>query len=206
MSKKHHGSRKKEVDDAVEAEERAEALDTTALEERIVELEKQLGEAQAEAAEAADRAVRTLSEFNNFKRRSLGLEEKATAKGAADVLLDLLQLADDFDRALEHAGEDVPAGFLEGIRLVARRLHDLLDRHGVERIPAVGEVFDPNVHEAISMVPAAEGAAANTVVHEVQRGYRKGDRLLRAAQVVVTGAMQPQTAEGSDPEASADGA
>lgn len=218
MTKKHHGSRKKERDDAIAQERRAadgsvetDTADAAALEERIAELEKELETARGEAREASDRALRTLAEFDNFRKRTRREHEEATGHGAAGVLRDLLQLADDFDRALAHAGDDVPADFLEGIRLVARGLHDLLDRHGVARIQAVGMPFDPNVHEAISMVPAADGARGNTVVHEVQPGYVKGERVLRPARVVVTRMETPEVPDadpagdaGPDPGASDD--
>jgi molecular chaperone GrpE len=198
LAKKH--SKKKKHEDAPE-ETRAdgtvdtETADAAVLEERIAELEKDLEAARDEARDAGDRALRTLAEFDNYRKRSRRENEDAMGAGAARVLGDLLQLADDLDRALEHAGADVPAQFLDGIRLVARGVSDLLDRHGVARIPAAGESFDPRVHEAISSVPAADGAAPNTVLHEVQPGYVQGDRVLRPARVVVTRAPEPPPAE-----------
>lgn len=207
MAKKH-GSRKKKHEDEREGTVETETADAGALEERIAELEKELGQARDEARDASDRALRTLAEFDNYRKRSRREHEEASGHGAANVLRDLLQLADDLDRAIAHAGPDVPAGFLEGIRLVDRGLHDLLDRHGVARIESVGAPFDPNVHEAISSVPAGDGAEPNTVAHEVQPGYLKGERVLRPARVVVTRAAEPEptpgAASGSEPESGAD--
>lgn len=210
MAKKH--SRKKKHEDAPDdaaakgaaVDVETEAADVAALEEKIAGLEKELAEARNEGAEAADRALRTLAEFDNFRRRTRKENEEATGTGAARVLGEVLQLADDLQRALDHAGDDVPADFLQGIQLVARGVGDLLDRHGVERIAAVGAPFDPRVHEAISIIPAADGQAPNTVAHEVQPGYAQGDRVLRPAKVVVTRAEEPAATD--EPSEDADSA
>jgi molecular chaperone GrpE len=195
-------------DDAAEAAERA-AADSEArapLEERIEELEKELEAARAEAAEASDRALRTLAEFDNFRKRSRREQQDARQAGAAEVLGELLNLADDFDRALEHAGADVPDAFLEGLRLLAGALHGVLDRQGVERIESVGRAFDPRVHEALSAI-ADDGAEPNTVLQELQAGWRMGDRVLRPAKVVVCRAAQPvESASPADETAGNGGA
>jgi len=209
LAKKH--SKKKKHEDAPEGAAKgaavdveADAADVAALEEKIAALEKELEEVRDEAREAGDRALRTLAEFDNYRRRSRRENEEATGAGAAKVLGEALQLADDLGRALDHAGDDVPAHFLEGIQLVARGVGDLLDRHGVERVAAVGEVFDPRVHEAISIIPATDGQAPNTAAHEVQPGYVQGERVLRPAKVVVTRAEDPGAEAGAGDAAAGD--
>lgn len=152
--------------------------------ETIAKLEARVAELEAEVSEAADRALRTLAEFDNFRRRSHREREDAASRGMADVLRELLDVADNFDRALEHAGNDVPEAFLEGMNLVARGLHDLLDRKGVSRMEADGKPFDPEYHEALTRQPVA-GAVANTIVRVVQPGYVLNDRVLRPAKVIV---------------------
>jgi molecular chaperone GrpE len=156
---------------------------------KIDELEQALEAARGEAAAASDRALRTLAEFDNYRKRSERERRDATAAGAADVLRELLTFADDFDRALAHAGEDAPAPLVEGLQIVARGLRDLLDRNGVTRIESLGAAFDPQVHEALSTAPSIE-AQPNTVVHELQAGYRMGERILRPARVVVARAPE----------------
>lgn len=205
MSKKHHSKKKKHEGEPEETgaegasvEVETEAADVAALEERIAELEKELERTGDEARDAGDRALRTLAEFDNYRKRSRREQEEAMGTGAANVLRDVIQLADDLDRALEHAGADVPADFLDGIKLVRRGVGDLLDRHGVAKIQAAGAAFDPRIHEAISSIPAAEGAEPNTVAHEVQPGYVQGERVLRPARVVVTRAVEPAPAAEAD--------
>jgi len=152
-------------------------------------LEERLDAAEREAAEQAGKALRTLAEFDNYRRRMQRDLAQAGERGAVEVLRELLDVADNFDRALEHAGDDVPEAFLEGMRLVARGLHDLLDRRGVEKIEAVGTPFDPEFHEALTSLPSDE-ADPNTVLQEIQPGWRIGERVLRPAKVVVARAAE----------------
>jgi molecular chaperone GrpE len=171
-------------------------------EERLRELERELDAARAEAASASDRALRTLAEFDNYRRRTERERDESMIRGRADVLRELLEVADNFDRALEHAGDAVPRPFVEGMQLVARGLHDLLDRKGVARIDAEGKPFDPELHEALSMMPV-DGAPPGSVVQVVQAGYRLGDRVLRPAKVIVAAAPPrvdaPEDAGVTDP-------
>ncbi|GJM44567.1 MAG: hypothetical protein DHS20C21_14090 [Gemmatimonadota bacterium] len=163
-------------------------------ETEVERLQRELAEAQAEVAEAADRTLRTLAEFDNFRRRSFRERQGAEEQGKADVLRELLDVADNFDRALEHAGDKVPASFLEGMNLVARGLHDLLDRQSVVRIDAEGQPFDPVYHEALTSQPV-EGVEPNTIVQVVQPGYAMNERVLRPAKVIVAAAPMPEPAE-----------
>lgn len=165
----------------------------SAEDERLRELERELDAARAEAAAAADRALRTLAEFDNFRRRTERERDESARRGRADVLRELLEVCDNFDRALEHADDGVPEAFLEGMRLVARGLHDLLDRKGVARIDADGQPFDPECHEALGAIPT-DGHEPNTVIQVVQAGYMLEERVLRPAKVLVAAAM-PSPAE-----------
>ena len=151
----------------------------------LSELQEELGRIRKEADEARDRALRTLAEFDNYRKRNERERREAVETGAAGVLRDLLEVADNFDRALEHAGNGVPASFLEGMALIARGLHDILDRRGVKRIDTQGKVFDPHIHEALASEPSND-VEPNQVLREVQPGYLLGDRVLRPAKVIVS--------------------
>ncbi len=170
------------------AETERPVADAADAETRIRELEHELEAARAEAAAANDRALRTLAEFDNYRRRAERDREEPVRRGRAAVLRDLLDVADNFDRALSRDVDGVPAPFLDGIRLVARGLHDVLDRQGVARIDAEGQPFDPELHEALTTLPSAE-LEPNTVVQVVQAGYRFEDRVLRPAKVIVSAAV-----------------
>jgi molecular chaperone GrpE len=139
---------------------------------------------RTELAELKDRWLRERADLENFKRRAL------LRFGSEALLKDLLPVIDNLHRALAHARagrEDDP--ILQGVELVLRGFDDVLERHGVKVVPARGEPFDPNRHEAISHVESE--APANTVIDEHQRGYVLHDRLLRPALVTVGKGPRP---------------
>lgn len=158
--------------------------------EMTVEEELAAAHANVEAAEA--KVLRTLAEFDNFRRRSAREMAAAETRGAASVMADLLDVVDNFDRALEHAGDDVPAAFLQGMQMVVQGLHAALDKRGVSRMKTEGERFDPERHEALTSQPSAD-VAPNTVLQEIQAGYVMEDRVLRPAKVIVAAAAPAQS-------------
>jgi molecular chaperone GrpE len=156
-------------------------------EERIEELEK-------ENAELLDRLMRTAAEFDNYRKR-IAREQAGWADRAREgFALDLLPVQDSFDRAIESAGDAKDAAaVLEGMKLVRRQLVAALKRHGVEPIEALGEPFDPNLHEAFGSRPVEEGEDPGTIVLEVERGYVMGDRTIRATKGIVAVAPEEET-------------
>lgn len=146
---------------------------------------------QAERDELNDRLLRTAAELQNFRRRSQEEKDRLAASQKARLLRPLLEVVDDFERSLAAAdgmAETPEAAFeslREGVEMVYRKLVDELQRLGVEPIPAEGERFDEHAHEALMQQPAPEDVAPGTVLQEVQRGYRLGDRVLRHSKVIV---------------------
>jgi molecular chaperone GrpE len=169
------------------AEERAEAITTPSRSELL----EQLQEAERELALARERADQNLSnwqraaaDFSNYRRR-IDDERAATAQFANAVLLGrLLAVLDDYDRALDNVPPDTHDAWVEGIRLVERKLRGVLESEGVRPIEAVGMPFDPNLHEAVVHEDTTD-YPDNTVIDEVQRGYLLQDRVLRPALVRV---------------------
>ncbi len=169
------------------AEERAEAVhipSRTELLDRIEELERDLSTAQAEADEQLRARQRATADLSNYRRRTE--DERATVTQFANAVLitKLLAVLDDFDRALANVPDEVHEGWVEGVRLVERKLRSLLESEGVTPIEAEGEPFDPNVHEAVVHEETTDHPD-NVVIGEVQRGYRLHDRVLRPALVRV---------------------
>jgi molecular chaperone GrpE len=169
------------------AEERAEAISTPSrseLLEQLQEAERALAANRQRADENLNNWQRAAADFSNYKRR-VEEERVATSQFATAILLTrLLSVLDDFDRALDNVPPDTHEAWVEGIRLVQRKLHGLLESEGVMPIDAVGKPFDPNLHEAV----VHEDTTAypdNTVIDEVQRGYLLHDRVLRPALVRV---------------------
>jgi molecular chaperone GrpE len=144
-----------------------------------------LAQAQAEAARLKDAWLRTAADFDNFRKRTRRELEDARRSGREDLLRVLLPVFDNLERALQSAqrSSDVKA-MADGLKMVERQFVDALGREGISRIPTVGHSFDPSVHEAIQQVETGDHEPG-TVLAEVQPGYVQGDRLLRAAMVVV---------------------
>ena len=169
----------------------------------IEEIEREMHEAAAEAAQATeasdeaaaasddlraqnrvlqDRVLRTLADFENFRKRSEREKQDFFKYALAETIKDILPVIDNFDRALEHAEEGDE--FHKGVLLIYKQMFDVLQRHGVTIIQDAGVRFDPNIHEAVvreedSSVPS------QTVVAILQKGYFLHDRLLRPALVKV---------------------
>jgi molecular chaperone GrpE len=162
------------------------ALQEGEAETGITSLEEQLAAATAQAAEYLDGWQRARAEFANARKRLERERAEAYRNAAVDYARHLLPILDDFDRALGTVPDAIAADpWLEGLRLVRRKLEAILDNLNVERIDALGQPFDPNLHEALSLKEDS-GAESGVVVEEVQTGYRIGDRVIRPALVNVS--------------------
>jgi molecular chaperone GrpE len=127
--------------------------------------------------------LRTLADFDNYRRRIERERASATQAGKQELILQLLEVLDDFDHALEQM-VDVPERISAGFVAIFRRLTSILQAQGIVPYESLGKRFDPALHEAIGMVES-ENAEPEIVVAEVTRGYRWGDKLLRPARVYV---------------------
>jgi molecular chaperone GrpE len=127
--------------------------------------------------------LRALADFENYRRRVERERESVVKREKRELLLALLDLADDFERALAHV-DDSPDAIVSGLRTIQRRLANVLATQGVKSFDSIGQSFDPAVHEAVGMAPS-EQQEAGTVLDEVSRGYHWGDEVLRPARVRV---------------------
>jgi molecular chaperone GrpE len=157
----------------------------TAPADRIATLEAELAAAQAEVHQNHERWVRERADLENLKRRAAKEQQDAARFGSEALLRDLLPVVDNLERAAEHARSvEGAAAVVDGIALVLKAFHDVLERNGVSRVQARGEPFDPSHHEAVAHVESA-GHPPGTVIDEYQAGYRLRERLLRPAMVTV---------------------
>lgn len=139
-----------------------------------------------EVVELRDKWLRAEAEIQNTRRRAARDREESVRSAEDRILLDLIECLDDVERALGAlTPEQAADAWTQGVTLTAQRMRDALTRRGVRVLDAVGTPFDPTFHEALLEVPAPEGFAPGQVVQEVQKGYARGDRALRAARVVV---------------------
>ena len=170
----------KEPDVAIPAEE-GEAV-TEAVE---LTLEEQLEQSQAKAEEYLDGWKRARAEFDNARKRLQRERQESYGRATGDVIAKLLPALDDLDRALDNAPEDVAtSSWYEGMELIQRKLMGILEGMNLEKIPSVGEPFDPMVHEAITQEPSEE-YESGIITKELQPGYRIGSRVVRASLVIV---------------------
>ena len=157
-------------------------LPSAAVEETSA-VESELEALRTEKANYLDRLARLQAEFDNFRKRSLRDQQDFRDYALAEALKSLLPILDSLDRALKTTGVSVE-DFRSGIELIDKQFHDALSKLGIEPVPAEGEIFDPNLHQAVQMVDTDE-VEDHRVIDELQRGYRIKDRLLRPAMVRV---------------------
>jgi molecular chaperone GrpE len=146
----------------------------------------------AEISELNDRVLRLAAELENTRRRAEREKFDASRYAIAAFARDILAVADNFERALAsapaegvEANPEAVAGFVTGVRMTERALAVALERHGVRKIDPKGEKFDPNIHQAVAQAPS-DSVPAGHVVETAQPGFVIGDRVLRAAMVVVS--------------------
>ncbi|MGB9185907.1 MAG: nucleotide exchange factor GrpE [Solirubrobacteraceae bacterium] len=157
---------------------------------KVVEIDIEALTAKAQMAdEYLNLAQRTRAEFENYRKRTAREAAAAQERGAIKLALELLPAIDNLDRALAHAAATESNGdgsLLSGIKHVHSDLIAALKRADIEAYSPEGEPFDPQYHEAVAQQPV-EGAEPGTVVEVYQRGYRRGDSVLRPARVIVAG-------------------
>lgn len=139
-----------------------------------------------------DRLLRVQAEFENYKRRTARQYEDMVRAANSRLLMELLEVVDNFERAFQHADGDVPNDSLkEGMEMIRAQLDRVLDKNQVTAIEAVGKPFDPGLHEAIMQIDS-DDHSEGTVALEITKGYLLGDKVLRFSQVAVSkGAPQP---------------
>lgn len=141
----------------------------------------------AELADLRDRNLRLQAEFENYRKRQQRSREELNRQAKERVLAELPGVLDNLERALRHAGaaEAAPETLAQGVELVCKQLQEILTRFGVEPIAALGEAFDPHLHEAMARVETDGDPADGTVVEEYRKGYLLDGKVLRPALVAV---------------------
>jgi molecular chaperone GrpE len=167
-----------------EREQEAAAGEVTIEVEEENPLVVQLEQAEARAAEYLDSLQRERAAFQNYKRRIERERDEQTQVSGGRLLVKLLPVLDDFYRAIEAVPDSERDNWLDGVALILRKFERFLQDEGVTEIAALGEPFDPNFHEAVG-VDIDSGAESGTITAVMQRGYRRGDRVLRPVMVRV---------------------
>lgn len=172
------------VEETTEATLEQEA--TEEITEEAVELTETEQKLTAELEELNQRFLRVAADFDNFKRRTQQEKEDLAKYSTAKLIGELLPVLDNFELALKNPGESADAQNLhKGVEMIYRQLMQALEQAGMTKIEAVGQPFDPNLHEAIMQVPD-DSVAEDTVVEELRAGYMLKDRVIRASMVKVS--------------------
>jgi len=175
-------------EEAAEAEETSEeAAEDTEKEENADNADEENTQSEeeklkAELADSKDKYLRLMAEYDNFRKRSAKERLDISASVKADTLSDMLPVLDNFERALGTETQD--EAYKQGIEMIFKQFSDALTKLGIEAIDPVGEVFDPNIANAVNQIEDPE-LGENVVAQVFQKGYRIGDKVIRYAMVVV---------------------
>ncbi|HHQ5454490.1 TPA: nucleotide exchange factor GrpE [Aeromonas veronii] len=189
----NHEEQKVEAMEQVEAQP-VEPTDVdsevTAEQARIAELEAQLETAIQKAAEERERALRTAAEMENLRRRTELDVEKAHKFALEKFANELLPVLDNLERAIELADKENEAlkPMIEGVELTLKSMQSGVAKFGLVALDPINQPFDPNAHQAMSMVPSAD-VAPNTVIAVMQKGYDLNGRVIRPAMVMIAKAL-----------------
>lgn len=152
------------------------------LKQEDTNIENELVKTKQELEEATDRFKRIMAEFENFKKRSSKEREGLYGSLVADIITAFLPVQDNLEKAIQAKTED--EGFKQGIELVTKQISEIFKKFGVEEIETIGKPFDPELHEAVSMVQD-ETLGEKIVKEEFRKGYKIGNKVIRHAMVVV---------------------
>ena len=167
--------------DAVEQESAPELTEEERLAERVAKLDDQL--------------LRAAAEFDNYKKQTARRFEQIIQRGQDQILLELLEVIDNFERALATIGDNEDSNaHSDGMKLIYEQLKTLLSKYDVTAIEAVGKPFDPNLHEALMQTESDEHPEG-TVAIEVAKGYRQGERVIRHSKVGVSTGVESKNDE-----------
>ena len=148
------------------------------------DLRAKIEQLESEAQEATNRYLRLAADFDNYKKRVRQEQAETVDRANAELVGKMLPVVDNFHRVMESAPAEVDDAWLKGVKLTLQQLDDLLLSMGVSPIEAIGQPFDPTLHEAIGHEDSDE-QPEDTVVSEVRKGYRLNDRVVRPALVRV---------------------
>ncbi|MCF7793709.1 MAG: nucleotide exchange factor GrpE [Candidatus Cloacimonetes bacterium] len=148
---------------------------------------------ELELEEFKDRYVRKAAEFDNFRRRNISEKADWIKNANERIVLELCDVLDNFERALHPEVEKNRESLEKGIELIFQQLSNLLKKEGVEKIDAMEQEFDPNIHEALAHIPSEHDD--NIVAAVIQNGYKMNNKVIRPARVAVSNGQKPEAEE-----------
>ena len=183
MSKKlHEEQEEKELETNETAEDAEETTEEVPEETAEASAEDRIAALEAELKNGKDKYMRLFAEFDNFRKRTAKEKTEAYGDSAAKTIAEILPALDNFDRALDTPCSD--ENFKKGIEMIFTQITDILGKLGVTEIEALGQPFNPNLHNAIKQVESEDGES-DVICEVFQKGYKLGDRIIRHSMVAV---------------------
>ncbi|KAF1298600.1 nucleotide exchange factor GrpE [Enterococcus sp. JM4C] len=178
-------NKNEELQDEVTAESTEQVEETVETTEEVVEV-SEVDALKIELSEMEDKFLRARAEMANMSNRNKNEREQLQRYRSQDLAKKLLPAIDNLERALAtEVSDDQGASLKKGVEMVLESLRVALKDEGVEEIPASGEIFDPNLHQAVQTVPTQDGVEPETIVEVLQKGYKLHERILRPSMVIV---------------------
>ena len=178
-------SKKDKIETEIVEEEVLTSEESTTEKEEVTE-ETLLEKLQAELDKEKDKSLRLFAEFENFRKRTSKERIELFSTASEGVMKTLLPIIDDFERALSEIDKSEDVGHLEGIILIANKLKEVLKSKGLEIVETnQGDVFNADIHEAITQIPAPSKDLKGKVVDVVEKGYKLGEKIIRFPKVVI---------------------
>lgn len=174
----------------------------------VLSPEKRIEELEAICRDWQDQYLRKAADFENYRKRMIREKQEAIDYANGNLLLDLVQVLDDFDRAIDagktQGGESSNNAFVEGVVMIKNQMVSMLSsKYGLSYYPAKGEAFDPNLHEAVSMIQSPDVKEA-VVGEELQKGYKLKERVIRHSKVMVLMPVEKQDEKKAEESEAAD--
>lgn len=176
-------SKKEKVQDIEEETVDSNAVENESIDETELSVEEKL---QDELDKEKDKFLRLFAEFENFKKRTSKERIEMFKTAGQEVMQSLLPVLDDFDRALKELSKSEDVEMFKGVELISNKLKETLKNKGLEQVEVkVGDVFDAEVHDAITQIPAPNKKMKGKIIDVVEKGFKLGDKIIRHPKVVV---------------------
>lgn len=154
--------------------------------ESVNEKDAEIAELKGKIADLNDKYMRLYSEFDNFRKRTAKEKKEIMDAGGEDVFKSMLPVIDDFERAIKSNADATDLKVVnDGVQLIYNKFKSTLTQKGLTEMNSVGEVFNPDIHEAITNVPAPSDDLKGKVVDELEKGYSLNGKIIRFAKVVI---------------------
>jgi molecular chaperone GrpE len=183
---KHQNTEIKEEPKSEAKETKKQKKGTKKKTSELEKLKEENEKLKAEIQELNDKYIRLMAEFDNFRKRTLNEKAEMIKNASEKILLELLPILDDFERAIKANEEVEDAGHLkEGFKLIYDKFVKLLKKQGVSEIEALHKEFDPELHDALTKIPVEDPDLKGKIVDVVEKGYYLNDKILRHSKVVI---------------------